>query len=78
VSYLNTKLEYEGREEDFYQRSGWGESDVDICFIGEKDIKKKVMDVYRSLKKARPEVGFADTIDLQFEFDTVLRYRSQS
>jgi len=54
-------VEYEGKEEEFYEKSGWGQSDVDLCFIGaeEKDMKVRVRGFYESLKKSHPEVRSA-------------------
>jgi len=51
--------EYEGKEEEFFENSGWRESDIDLCFVGEqeKNLRYRVLDFYDCLVKSHPEVS---------------------
>jgi len=65
MTYVVTKsllrdalLVYKGKEEEYFALSGWGESDVDLCFVGVPvdEVKSRVVEFYRSLKKSHPKV----------------------
>eukprot|EP01102_Stenamoeba_stenopodia_P014501 TRINITY_DN4821_c0_g1_i1.p1 TRINITY_DN4821_c0_g1~~TRINITY_DN4821_c0_g1_i1.p1 ORF type:complete len:317 (-),score=81.72 TRINITY_DN4821_c0_g1_i1:89-1039(-) len=56
--------EYEGKEEEYYEKSGWGESDIDLCFVGEVE-KSRILDFYESLKQSHPEVPVTITSTIE-------------
>jgi len=59
IIYIDQSTEeYEGKEEEFFEKSGWRESDIDLCFVGEQNenLSCRVLDFYDCLTKSHPEV----------------------
>eukprot|EP01102_Stenamoeba_stenopodia_P006524 TRINITY_DN1794_c0_g3_i4.p1 TRINITY_DN1794_c0_g3~~TRINITY_DN1794_c0_g3_i4.p1 ORF type:complete len:521 (+),score=136.03 TRINITY_DN1794_c0_g3_i4:668-2230(+) len=51
--------EYHGREEEYYNNSGWCESDVNLSFINvetTEQLTAQIMEFYNNLKKSHPKV----------------------